>query len=96
MSQPVHAPVSAPDPEQILSRLPEAERARFLSEYRTALDAAHEVWRYRQLQELLTRWDLIAAATSKPGYAQARDEARTGAGEYASLDEVIARRQRAS
>lgn len=96
MSQPVHAQLNAPDPEQILRRLPEAERARFLREYRTALDAAREVWRYGQLQELLARWELVATATSKPGYAQARDEARAGTGEYASLDEVIARRQRAS
>jgi hypothetical protein len=83
-----------PDPERILRRLPEAERERFLSEYRTALDAAHEVWRYRHLQELLARWELVATATSKPGYAQAREEVRTGAGQYVSLEDVIARRQR--
>lgn len=95
MSQmPLHDPPGTPDPERILHRLPEAERERFLSEYRTGLDAAHEVWRWRHLQELLTRWELVATAVSKPGYAQALDEARTGAGKYVSLEDVIARRHR--
>lgn len=91
---PLHDPPGALDPERILRRLPEAERERFLSEYRAALDAAHEVWRWRHLQDVLTRWELVATATSKPGYAQALDEARTGAGAYVSLEDVKARRQR--
>ena len=91
---PLHNPPGLPDPERILRRLPEAERERFLGEYRTALDAAHEVWRWRHLQEVLARWELVATATSKPGYAQALEEARTGAGQYVSLEELIARRQR--
>lgn len=92
MSQPLRDPSGARDPEQILRHLPPGERERFLGEYRTALDAAHEVWRYRHLQEVLARWELVAVATSKPGYGQARDEARAGTGQYTSLEEVIARR----
>ncbi|WP_369076983.1 DUF6247 family protein [Actinomadura madurae] len=38
------------DPEDILRRLPYDERERFIRDYRSALDAAHELWRYRQLQ----------------------------------------------
>ena len=42
------------DPELILARLPERYRAMFLAEYQAAAEAAaHEVWRYKQLQELL-------------------------------------------
>ena len=91
---PLHDPPGAPDPERILRRLPEAERERFLREYRTALDAAHEVWRWRHLKELLAHWELVATATSKPGYAEALEDARTGAGQYVGLEDVIARRQR--
>lgn len=81
-----------PDPETILRRLPEVERESFLREYRAALDAAHEVWRYRQLQEVLTRWNLVAIATSQPGYAQALAEARSAATPGATIDEITARR----
>ena len=82
----------APDPEDILLRLPEAERELFLAEYRAALDAAHEVWRYRQLQEVLTRWNLVAIATSQPGYAEALAEARDAATPGVTIDEITARR----
>jgi hypothetical protein len=77
-----------PDPETILRRLPEAERDSFLREYRAALDAAHEVWRYRQLPEVLTRWSLVAITTSQPGYAEARDAVTPGV----TIDEITARR----
>ncbi len=72
----------ARDPEVILRRLPEAERESFLREYRAALDAAHEVWRYRQLQEVLTRWNPVAITTSQPGYAEALAEARGAGGDH--------------
>ncbi len=91
---PAYGHLAVSDPQEILRRLPEAERERFLQEYRTALDAAHEVWRYRQLQDVLARWELVAAAMSKPGYRQARDDAKAGAGDYVSLEDVIARRGR--
>ncbi len=82
----------AQDPEQILRRLPESERDLFLSEYRAALDAAHEVWRYRQLREVLARWELVAIATSQPGYAEALAEARTASAPGLSIDQITARR----
>jgi hypothetical protein len=89
----VGEPRQASDPADILSHLPAGERELFLREYRAALDAAHEVWRYRQLQEVLGRWALVAAATSKPGYQGALEEVKAGRGQYSSLEEVIARRR---
>lgn len=84
----------AHDPAHILSRLPEREREQFLSEYRVAAEtAAHEVWRYRHLQQLLHTWSMRAVACNKPDYYASREEAGSGAGEYTSLDDVIARRR---
>jgi alkylhydroperoxidase/carboxymuconolactone decarboxylase family protein YurZ len=80
------------DPGDILRRLPEAEHDSFLAEYHAALDAAHEVWRYRQLQEVLTQWNLVAIATSQPGYAEALAEARNAASLGVTIDEITARR----
>jgi hypothetical protein len=78
------------DPEQILRRLPKREHEDFLRGYREAVEAAHKVAGYRRLQEFLHRWSLVAVATSQPDYYQRMEEARTGAGEYVSLEEVIA------
>jgi hypothetical protein len=83
---------AARDPETILRRLPDAERESFLREYRAGLDAAHEVWRYRQLQEVLTRWNLVAITTSQPGYAEALAEARSPVVPGENIDEITARR----
>jgi hypothetical protein len=80
------------DPEEILRRLPQSEREAFLSEYRTALDAAHEVWRFRQLQDVLTRWGLVALTTTHPDYADSLAEARSAATPGMTLDEIAARR----
>jgi len=80
------------DPASILRRLPESERESFLAEYRAALDAAHEVWRYRQLQEALSRWNLVAIAISQPGYAEALAEARNATQPGVGIDEIAARR----
>jgi len=80
------------DPASILRRLPESERESFLAEYRAALDAAHEVWRYRQLKEVLRRWNLVAVTTSQPGYTEALTEARSAIEPGLSIDEVAARR----
>lgn len=41
------------------------------------------VWRYRQLQDVLSRWNLIAVAASRPGY-----------GQYIPLEDAAARRAR--
>ncbi|MBO4274570.1 DUF6247 family protein [Microbispora triticiradicis] len=55
-----HGSVGGPyDPDDILARLPERYHERFLAEYREAMvTAAHETWRYRQLQEVLQIWHL--------------------------------------
>ncbi|CAM3745845.1 DUF6247 family protein [Nocardiopsis rhodophaea] len=82
------------DPAHILSRLPEGERDRFLSEYQAAaVSAAHEVWRYRHLRELLRVWSMRAAIYSSPGHEESREQARTGEGEFTTLDDILARRQ---
>ena len=82
------------DPELILARLPEHFREVFLDEYQTAAEAAaHEVWRYKQLQELLQAWHLRATAYNRPGLTERRAAAGAGQGEYISLDEVLAARQ---
>lgn len=89
---PLRAGSGTPDPEDILRRLPEAEHESFLAEYHAALDAAHELWRYRQLQDVLARWNLIAIATSQPGYAEALAEARNATTPGVTIDEITARR----
>ncbi|GAA1534915.1 hypothetical protein GCM10009678_16600 [Actinomadura kijaniata] len=82
------------DPERILARLPERERARFLEEYRaTAEAAANEVWRYRQLRRFLHEWSLRAVAYSAPDFYDRREAARRGEGDYITLDELVARRE---
>lgn len=82
------------DPELTLARLPEQFRSTFLAEYQAAAEAAaHEVWKYKQLQELLQMWHLRATAYSRPGFAERRADAAAGRGEYVSLDDVFARRQ---
>ena len=89
---PLRGDPGTPDPGDILRRLPGAEHELFLAEYHAALDAAHEVWRYRQLQEVLARWNLVAIATSQPGYGEALAEARNAATPGVSIDEIAARR----
>ena len=77
-----------------MGALPEQERDRFLSEYRTVAEAAaHEVWRYKDLQGFLHLWSLRAAAYSKPDFYTRMHEVRDGRGEYFTLDEVIAQRE---
>jgi Family of unknown function (DUF6247) len=81
------------DPELILARLPERFQRIFLDEYRAAAEAAaHEVWRYKQLQELLRSWHLRAVAYSQPDLAQRRADAGAGRGTYVSLEQVLADR----
>lgn len=82
------------DPELILARLPERFRPVFLAEYQAAAEAAvHEVWRYKQLQELLQTWHVRATAYGQPDLAQRRADAAVGRGTYVPLDQVLARRQ---
>jgi hypothetical protein len=63
-------------PAEILELLPDRWHGQFLDEYRAALDAARDVRQWRHLAELLTRWQLRAAAYSDPGFAAAAEAAR--------------------
>lgn len=91
-AQPIHED-DPRDPAVILGRLPERERDRFLAEYEAAaVAAAHEVWRYRELQDLLQRWHLLSLAYSKPDFYERRAEVEVGVGEYVPMDDVVARR----
>jgi hypothetical protein len=83
-------PSSPDDPSEILSVLPAKWHEQFLSEYHGALDAAHEVWRFQQLREVLHLWRLRAVAYSKPGFEQAMQAAREGrADEFVPAEQVI-------
>jgi hypothetical protein len=70
-----HGPLN---PEDILRRLPAGERDRFLREYHSALEAAHELWRFRQLQDVLRLWHLRAVAYAQPDFADRAEQARAG------------------
>ncbi|MFD2079231.1 hypothetical protein SAMN05421678_102499 [Actinopolymorpha cephalotaxi] len=78
------------DPAEILRVLPEEWHAQFLGEYHSALDAAHEIWRFKQLQELLRVWRLHAAAVSNPAFEQAERAVRENRrDEFVSMDEAF-------
>jgi len=69
------------DPQTILRALPERERPEFLRQYRQALEAARDdVARYRDLGQLLHRWSLVVVVTTRPGYYEAIEAAKTGPG----------------
>jgi hypothetical protein len=95
-AQPIGRHEDPRDPAVILAKLPERERERFLTEYRLAAEAAaHGVWRYKQLQELLQTWSVIAVAVNKPGYYEAVEEAWTATASGMTLEEIIVRRRAA-
>ncbi|MFC0862414.1 DUF6247 family protein [Sphaerimonospora cavernae] len=77
-AQPVEYHDPGHDPDDIVSRLPEQYRSQFLAEYREALSAAAEPWRYRQLQKVLHLWHLRALMYADPGHEQAKHEAAQG------------------
>lgn len=77
-AQPVEPHTGGHDPDDILGRLPEQHRAQFLAEYRDALSAAAEPWRYRQLQQVLHLWHLRALMYANPGHDRAKREAAEG------------------
>ncbi|MDX2969120.1 DUF6247 family protein [Kribbella solani] len=87
-AQPVDS--SPDDPAQILRLLPDRWHKQFLQEYHQALDAAHEVWRFQQLRDVLHLWHLRAIAYSKPGFDEALQAARGDrAEEFIPADQVI-------
>ncbi|WP_067143985.1 DUF6247 family protein (plasmid) [Microtetraspora malaysiensis] len=80
-AQPIepHGAGAGHDPDEILSRLPERYRARFLADYREAMiAAAHETWRWKHLAEVLNLWHLRSLTYSQPGYDQARADVAAG------------------
>lgn len=91
-AQPVHHepdPRDPQDPQMIHDRLPETVRAKFLAEYHTAVDGAHDLAGYRQLRELLQTWSLLATAYAKPDFHQRYEDIRDGVGQYVGMDEVL-------
>ncbi|NEA35523.1 DUF6247 family protein [Streptomyces sp. SID13031] len=81
---------SPDDPAEILLVLPAKWHEQFLQEYHGALDAAHEVWRFQQLRDVLHVWRLRALAYSRPGFEEAAQAAREGrADEFIPADQVI-------
>ncbi|MBO3753249.1 hypothetical protein J5X84_45110 [Streptosporangiaceae bacterium NEAU-GS5] len=88
MAEPL--PDTALDPAEILRALPERWHAQFLAEYHAALDAAHEVWRFKQLREVLHRWRLHAVAVANPDFERAEQDLREGRTEdLVSMDDAF-------
>jgi hypothetical protein len=80
---------SAEDPEQILRILPQAWHGQFLEDYHQALDAAHDVWRFQHLRDVLHLWHLRAVAYSKPGFDEALQAVRENrAEEFTPADQI--------
>jgi Family of unknown function (DUF6247) len=93
-AQPVHEP-DPDDPVEILRVLPERFHDQFLAGYyEAASEAARQLGGYRQLHDLLRRWQMSAAAFSAPGFderLQAVQEAvRTGSLEGSvPIEEIV-------
>ncbi|MFF4417443.1 DUF6247 family protein [Streptosporangium sp. NPDC001559] len=84
------------DPQVILRDLPARERTEFLRQYRAAAEAARDdVARYKDLNRLLYRWHLVVIATTRPGYYEAIQQAKTGPGVplMEALEAEVARRR---
>ena len=78
------------DPAEILRLLPARWHEQFLAEYRSALDAAHEVWRFQQLRDVLHLWRLRAIALSNPDFDAAAAAARDRrSDEFVPAEDVI-------
>ncbi|WP_283139329.1 DUF6247 family protein [Rhizohabitans arisaemae] len=77
------------DPDTILRDLPPGERDRFLVDYRAALAAAHETWRYRQLQDVLRLWHMRAVAYAQPDFTARARAARADRGERVPAEQAI-------
>jgi len=63
------------DPAAIFELLPPSHRGQFRAEYDQALDAAHDLDRFKQMRNLLRRWRLRAMAYARPGYEEAVQDA---------------------
>ncbi|MGH3379060.1 MAG: DUF6247 family protein [Actinoallomurus sp.] len=76
--EPVRSRDPGDDPAAIFELLPESHRSQFRAEYEQALDAAHDLARFKQLRTLLRQWRLRAMAYSRPGYEEAVQDALQG------------------
>jgi hypothetical protein len=66
------------DPAAIFELLPASHRPQFRAEYDQAIDAAHDLERFKQVRSLLRQWRLRAIAYSRPGYEEAVQDAIQG------------------
>ncbi|MEU8278934.1 DUF6247 family protein [Microbispora bryophytorum] len=62
-------------PAAIFEALPPSHRVQFRAEYDEALEAAHDLARFKQVQTLLRQWRLRAIAYARPGYEEAVQDA---------------------
>ena len=76
--EPVEPRDPGEDPAAIFDALPPSHRAQFRAEYDEALDAAHDLARFKQVQALLRQWRLRAIAYARPGYEEAVQDALEG------------------
>jgi uncharacterized protein DUF6247 len=82
MSAQPEGPTTAPrdpgeDPAAIFDALPQSHREQFRAEYE-ALDAAHDLARFKQVQALLRQWRPRAIAYARLGYEEAVQDALQG------------------
>jgi acyl transferase domain-containing protein len=61
----------------------------FLRQYHEAVDAAHDLAGYRQLQRLLHAWRLTVIATSRAGYCEDIDAVRNGTAPAVPAEDAI-------
>ncbi|MGH3389584.1 MAG: DUF6247 family protein [Actinomadura sp.] len=69
------------DPAAIFEALPPQHRVQFRAEYDQALDAAHDLARFKQVRSLLRQWRLRSIAYARPGYEEAVEDAIQGRAE---------------
>lgn len=76
--EPVGSRDPCDDPAAIFELLPESHRSQFRAEYDQALEAAHDLARFKQVRTLLRQWRLRAMAYNRPGYEEAVQDALDG------------------
>ena len=81
------------DPERIAADLPESEREPFLAEYRRLLTQAIDPGGWPELTRYLRLMRAHADMAAEPEYWEARERARSGAGNWVSLEDCIRERR---
>jgi hypothetical protein len=74
-AEPIAHHEDAPDPQRILTELPEDEREFFLEQYREAVSAAREPAGWEGLRRFLRLWRFHADNTHDPEYWKAAEAA---------------------